>query len=560
MDGSGGYSGPDDPTIDAPSPGSTPRSPDDTSLRDGSAPRMHLQEGSSVGLSAQTRDTLRSRLRAASLTMAAGFLTFLVWHIINFDSERIGGLWLLGSHIAVTVTLALCGGSLCRRRQLSSRRLRVEEAIVFTGPAIFFVVWQVLTMAECAEKHHLLPSPTESWLVLIFTYAMFIPNSWRRASLVIAVLAITPTVISLVMISSHAGCATAANADVEFLSRSALLMVVAAVSSVIGVYCIGALRVEAFRAQQLGHYRLRQPLGKGGMGEVYLAEHLLMKRTCAIKIIRPDKAGEPNVLARFEREVRATAQLSHWNNIDIYDYGRADDGTFYYVMEYLPGVNLSTLVQEYGPLAPARAVHLIHQICLALEEAHGEGLIHRDIKPANIFSSFRGGRYDVAKLLDFGLVKPLLSDDTSTQLTQEGSITGSPLFMSPEQASGDTQPDARSDIYSVGCVLYYLLTGRAPFQADKPLQIILAHMSETPAALAQWCDGAPDDLEAIVRRCLEKRPNDRYASARELRQALEDSSLFGEWDADTAAAWWTEHDALPTLDVQESSEFELLSQ
>src|SRR5262249_10388882 len=245
-------------------------------------------------------------------------------------------------------------------------------------------------------------------------------------------------------------------------------------SSILGVRTINRLRDEALRARQFGQYKLKKLIGSGGMGEVYLAEHLLLKRPCAIKIIRPEKAGDPKVLARFEREVQATAKLSHWNSVDIYDYGRTDDGTFYYVMEFLPGMNLSQLVQGYGPVTAARAIHLIRQVCNALSEAHEQNLVHRDIKPANIFAAIRGGRYDVAKLLDFGLAKPLL-EATSAQLTQRGAITGSPLYMSPEQATGDRDPDARSDIYSLGSVLYFLVTGRPPFDDEQPMKVLIAH-------------------------------------------------------------------------------------
>ena len=239
------------------------------------------------------------------------------------------------------------------------------------------------------------------------------------------------------------------------------MVALAAVSAVLGVHTINSLRDEALRARQLGQYKLKRLIGSGGMGDVYLAEHLLMKRPCAIKVIRPEKAGDPKVLARFEREVQATAKLSHWNSVDIFDYGRAADGTFYYVMEFLPGMNLSELVRRYGPMPASRAIHLVRQACNALAEAHDLGLVHRDIKPANIFAAIRGGRYDVAKLLDFGLAKPLMNVEAA-QLTQEGAITGSPLYMSPEQAIGDREPDARSDIYAVGAVLYFLVAGRPP--------------------------------------------------------------------------------------------------
>ena len=210
------------------------------------------------------------------------------------------------------------------------------------------------------------------------------------------------------------------------------------------------------------------------MGHVYLAEHRLLKRPCAIKLIHPDRAGDAHTLARFEREVRMTAQLSHWNTIEIFDYGRTDDGTFFYVMEYLPGFSLQDLLDRYGPLPAERVVHLLRQLCQALREAHQVGLIHRDIKPANVFAAKRGGLYDVVKLLDFGLVKPV-GENPSVSLSQEGGISGTPLYMSPEQARGQSDLDGRSDIYSLGAVAYTLLTGRPPFEGTNPIDVVISH-------------------------------------------------------------------------------------
>jgi eukaryotic-like serine/threonine-protein kinase len=283
------------------------------------------------------------------------------------------------------------------------------------------------------------------------------------------------------------------------------------------------------------------------MGDVYLAEHRMMKRPCAIKVIHPSKADDPQALARFEREVHATAQLSHWNSIEIFDYGRAEDGTFYYVMEYLPGLSLSQLVERHGPLSPARVVYLLTQVCDALAEAHAAGLIHRDIKPGNIFSAVRGGQYDVAKLLDFGLAKPLIAGgDSRVQLTQTGSITGSPLYMSPEQALGDSEPDARSDVYSLGAVAYFLLTGMPPFTSDQPLKVIIAHISKEVVPPSLLRSDIPADVEAIVLRCLAKAPDDRFQDVASLAQTFAQSSVAGQWDRDQAADWWQAELVHPT--------------
>ena len=255
-----------------------------------------------------------------------------------------------------------------------------------------------------------------------------------------------------------------------------MILLILAVGSTFGARTISRLRRQVAEARQLGQYRLRRRIGAGGMGEVYLAEHQLLKRPCAVKLIRPGDVADPKALARFEREVRLTATLSHPNTVEIYDYGRTEDGTYYYVMEYLPGLSLAELVERHGPLPPGRAVYLLRQVCGALREAHAAGLIHRDIKPSNIFAARRGGMDDVAKLLDFGLVLPAATAG-APHLSGEGQILGTPLFMSPEQATGGRELDERSDIYSLGAVAYYLLTGRPPFDEGDGMRLLIA----TPA-------------------------------------------------------------------------------
>jgi serine/threonine-protein kinase len=375
---------------------------------------------------------------------------------------------------------------------------------------------------------------------LIFTYALFIPNTWQRAAIVLGAMGLMPAVILayLYWFVPEFSQLAATVAYSGFISGQVLIIAIAVMVGVVGVHTIGTLRREAFAARQLGQYRLKQRLGSGGMGEVYLAEHQMMKRPCAVKLIRPEKAGDPRMLARFEREVRATAKLSHWNSIDIYDYGRTADGTFYYVMEYLPGHNVGELVAEYGPMRPARALYLMDQVCAALAEAHGIGLVHRDIKPANIFCAYRGGVFDVAKLLDFGLAKPTVEVNGEAQLTMEGTVTGSPLFMSPEQASGEDNVDGRSDIYSLGAVMYYLLTGQPPFMSDNPLKVLIAHASEEVVPPRQINPELPVELEEIVLRCLEKDPDHRFQDVAELRRALAELEFSDTWSSERAAEWW----------------------
>jgi serine/threonine protein kinase len=290
-------------------------------------------------------------------------------------------------------------------------------------------------------------------------------------------------------------------------------------------------------AREIGQYRLHQQVGAGAMGEVYLAEHQLLKRPCALKLIRPDIAGDPAALALFEREVRVTATLSHPNTVEIYDYGRTSDGTYYYVMEFLPGLSLAELVERHGPLPPGRVVHLLRQVCQALSEAHAKGLIHRDIKPSNIIAARRGGMDDVAKLLDFGLVRPVTAElhaDTST----EGRILGTPLFTSPEQARGDRELDRRSDIYSLGAVAYHLLTGRPPFHGTGGIAVLVAHARAPVVPPSKILLGIPLDLERVVVRCLAKAAADRFADAESLERALGACACSEEWDQEHATRWW----------------------
>jgi serine/threonine protein kinase len=314
--------------------------------------------------------------------------------------------------------------------------------------------------------------------------------------------------------------------------------------TVCGARNSGSIEWGEFKAGQFGQYRLKGKLGAGGMGELYEAEHLLLRRPCAIKLIKPGNEARATALARFEREVRAAARLSHWNTAQIYDYGHTDDGTFYYVMELLPGLDLDELVRRYGPLAPERAVHFLRQTCDALREAHAVGLIHRDIKPANIFAAQRGGVYDVAKLLDFGLVKLEAGEDIEDlHASGRGGFSGSPLYMAPEQAIRYRDVDARSDLYSLGAVAYYLLTGRPPFSGKCLFEVIRAHFGDDVVRPSRVRAGVPADVEEVVLRCLRKDLDGRFQSAQELQEALSRCQSADKWTQQRAAAWWREIEA-----------------
>ena len=505
---------------------------------------MHLVEGSAPQLSGETRELLRSRLRIAALLLCAGFLAFLIRRLFVLERYQTTLDWaLFVDHVLVTLVTGVLAVMLCRRCDMSLTKLRVAEALIFGCPALFFVVLQ-LRLVDFWMEHDMLGPLIGPWTVLIFTYALFIPNTWQRAAVVIGILALAPVVISVTCWQYLPAFRDllARPEYRDYLLETGMMMSIVAGTATVGVHTIRSLRRAAFEARQLGQYRLNRQLGAGGMGEVYLAEHQLLKRPCAIKVIRPEKAGDTRMLARFEREVQATARLTHWNTVEIFDYGRADDGTFYYVMEYLPGLSLAELVERHGPLPPERVIHLLAQTCDGLAEAHADGLLHRDIKPGNIFATRRGTVYDVAKLLDFGLAKPLIeTSGGSSELTQDGSITGSPRYMSPEQATGSEDLDERSDIYALGTVAYQLLTGRPPFEDERPLKVMFAHARDPVTPPREWVESIPADLEEIVMRCLAKRPEDRFPDAHALRRALLACHLAGSWTRERAESWWREH-------------------
>ena len=272
----------------------------------------------------------------------------------------------------------------------------------------------------------------------------------------------------------------------------------------------------------LGHYRLLEKLGEGGMGEVWRARHQLLARPCAIKLIRPELLGDTKREAateRFRLEARTIARLTSPNTVRLYDFGVSETGGFYFVMELLTGMDVASVVERFGPLPPERVVTLLRQVCRSLAEAHGEGVLHRDIKPHNLFLCRLGLEFDILKVLDFGLVKTL--DDTTVQVTAEGVLTGTPAYMPPERVLGGTA-DERSDLYSLGCVAYWMLTGRTVFTGD-PMAVMIHHARTAPAPPSTLVAHAlPAGLEEIVLACLDKAPENRPASAVELWRRLGD--------------------------------------
>ena len=309
------------------------------------------------------------------------------------------------------------------------------------------------------------------------------------------------------------------------------------------------------KARQLGQYKILEKIGEGGMGVVYKAHHSLLRRATALKLLLPEKADRA-AIARFEQEVQLTCRLTHPNTIQVYDYGHTPDGIFYYAMEYLDGLNLQQLVRRYGPQPEERVAHILRQICDSLAEAHGVGLIHRDIKPANIFLCDRGGRPDSVKVLDFGLVKRLDDRTDESDLTdrasQEG-LVGTPNFIAPETIRAPHPADARSDLYSVGVLGYWLLTGQEIFEGNSLAELCRKHLTETPVppGLRAGRTFNPQ-FESLLLRCLEKDPAARPQSARALAQLLAVCPLAQPWTPDHRANWWIQHRTTLVGEIQPS--------
>jgi hypothetical protein len=537
------------------------------------SPRMPMALVGPSGTSPteELRDLLRKRMRILCLI---GLCVTLVAVVVVFPGALATGYWqLIVIYSTCLITAVVSTALLYSGLRLSLRVLRAGEFIIL-AVLVVLLVWYILhrsldardaaffaALGEHPCQVQLVPASGESskphlwkfelgdyamhyfgghynlfWFGLIFGYALYFPNTWQRCALVVGSLGLLAIGLNGVIV----WCDAAVRGSIlpALFWQSASWIGIAASLAIFGAYRIESTRQEAAKARKLGQYRLKELLGAGGMGEVHLAEHVLLRRPCAIKLIRPERAGDPKNLARFEREVQATATLTNWHTVEIFDFGRAADGAFYYVMEYLPGLNLEQLVRLHGPLPPPRAVHLLRQVCSALHEAHGIGLIHRDLKPSNIITCRRGGMNDVAKLLDFGLVLDRRPEGDWEKLTQEGVLTGTPSYMSPEQAANVESLDARSDIYSLGAVAYFLLAGRPPFTARSAVAVLASHLHERPKGLQEILPECPPDVEAVVLRCLEKEPQRRFPDVASLARALEGCQCAGAWTESRAREWW----------------------
>jgi serine/threonine-protein kinase len=427
--------------------------------------------------------------------------------------------------LCMAIGMAIVWVRLSPRHSPALGWLRRVEWAMTAAWASFFVI---IVTGDLRVVLHDLPhlpidlamAHSSMWGLMLVALGTMVPTTPRAGAIRSAAIIVASWIPDVVVGST---AAVLPDNWVAYLGTATVMTVFYAGLGIYGGYRIETLRRDAQAARQLGQYLLTRPLGSGGMGEVYLAEHRLLKRPCAVKLIRPEQAGDALSLQRFEREAQATAALTHPATVQVYDYGIAEDGTFYYVMEYLPGITLEELLAREGPQPPKRVIHILSQLCGALQEAHTRGLVHRDIKPGNVMLGERSGVGDVAKLLDFGLVAPIRSGSgviAEGATTQSGMILGTPEYMSPEQCGGDGEIGPASDLYSLGALAFTLLTGRSPFAGRGALPLLGAHLHEAPPRAAERRPEVPRGLAEVVARCLAKQPGERFPDAAGLARAL----------------------------------------
>jgi serine/threonine-protein kinase len=367
------------------------------------------------------------------------------------------------------------------------------------------------------------------FICILLWRALIVPSTVKR-TLLCGLLMCGPTILGVAWGTHRFDDQTLS--WITMLGFSINWSLIALIFSAFASATLYGLRREVRDARRLGQYTLGEKLGEGGMGVVYRASHAMLRRPTAIKLL--SDRGDAN-LSRFEQEVQVLAGLNHPNIVTVHDYGRTADGSFYYAMELLDGMDLEKLVATDGPQPPERVIHIVRQVARGLREAHEVGLVHRDIKPANVFVCRRWGEPDAVKVLDFGLAK---NNADPTSVTGHNVVLGTPLYISPEALKGAVV-DACSDIYSLGAVAYYMLTGEPVFSGGSAVEVCARHLHAAPVVPSERLGSAvPADLEALVLRCLAKSPADRYPTAAELERALAACADAGEWSADRARAWW----------------------
>ncbi len=527
--------------------------PHDSSRAAGDAPetseKLFLRdEGRRARASGLPADVLAQsarRLRILALLYASIFFMsgFLPALLNPSERERFLSSFLNWGPGAIGIFIALLVAILTRIPQIPLKQI-MNVGLVFQVVSSYGIAAaEFLDPAGIDfNTHHVGLSWVAAWNLL---YAVVVPNSPRRTVLAtLASVSAVPVVVWFVVAIYHVPGATPEKFFLGLIFPYLLITLMAYVGSRV-LYALGR---EVTRARELGGYRLVELLGAGGMGEVWRAEHRLLARPAAIKLVRAealgsaDAARQNQLQERFGREAQATAMMRSPHTIELYDFGLANDGTFYYVMELLDGFNLETLVERFGPVPAERAISLLIQVCHSLGEAHGEGLIHRDIKPANVFTCRYGREVDYVKVLDFGMVKWQRDHDVAeTQLTGDQAVWGTPAFMAPEQILGGPV-DGRADLYAVGGLAYWLVTGQLVFKGRNAMETMVQHTQAAPVPPSVRTElTVPAALDELILACLAKNPKDRPGTADAVTERLASIPTTSPWTASRAREWWDRH-------------------
>jgi tRNA A-37 threonylcarbamoyl transferase component Bud32 len=487
------------------------------------------------------------RLQVLALLLASSlFLANFLGHLLDIlvgDIEFFQDFsnWVPG---ATTILLSLLVYVVVRSHAIAPEKL-MDVGLVFGAVSSFGIATTEFWGVYSEVAYRVGDFFGLSWVaVWMLCYTVIIPN--RPAKTLLSLIVSASSVSIVIGLSMKYAGTTIPVGPGPFFFGTIFPYLVCTGMAYVGARVVYRLGTAVSRARELGSYRLIDILGSGGMGEVWRAQHRMLARPAAIKLIRPEALGESNsedrktVQGRFEREAQATASLRSPHTIELYDFGVSDAGTFYYVMELLDGFDAAVLVERFGPVFAERAVHILLQMCDSLGEAHAAGLVHRDVKPSNVYVCRYGRAVDFVKVLDFGLVKP--HDTEGEQLTADHVVSGSPAFMAPEQVLGDKDVDARSDLYAVGCVAYWLLTGQYVFDAANPIQTMVQHAQSTPVPPSKCSElPIPQALDRLVMACLEKDPANRPQSADALVDVLAGIFTDGSWTQERARQWWDQH-------------------
>jgi len=524
-----------------------------------STPRLLPQAGRNVstsgqgtrGLSPELLSQSARRLRVLALLYAFTFFMAAFFPALLFAQDRARIVqdpanWVPGV-VSIAVALLVCGFTLSTRAPL--------PVVMNVGLGFEVASSYGIAIAEYLEPTRL---DMHGWMglswVAVWTllFTVVIPTRPRKAVLAtLASVSSVPVVIGFMVVTRRT---TFSPDPVMFFFWIVFPYLLSTIMAYVGARVVYGLGKAVTEARELGSYRLGERVGQGGMGEVWRAKHRLLARPAAIKLIRPsdslNSVSSDAAARRFEREAQVTARLSSPHTVRLFDFGIADDGTFYYVMELLDGMDLETLVRQHGPLPAERVIHLLRQVCHSLNEAESYGLVHRDIKPANLFVGKYGGDYDFVKVLDFGIASCAqhLMETGALGVTRDDVLRGTPAYIAPEQVLGGSAIDSRADVYSVGCVAYFLLTGQLVFTADTPMGAVMHHAHTLPTPPSQRTEmPIPPALDRLVMACLAKRPDGRPQSAKELSQRLMEVGGLEPWTDDRAREWWELHEPAKSL-------------